>query len=184
MARIAGKTIRGKDDAWLESFFTKLGIVRRRKLAIAHACQKGRCIYCERELRLSSDPPDGRTPLATLEHLVPQSKGGTDAQSNLAAACQQCNVARGADFSVEDFRKLRADPKRWAEYVAERRKLKAQKENSPRIASILRLASLFLLIPSMMPIIERAIDEAQKEQQARKVRPESFQAIFKIQNAA
>ena len=35
--------------------------------------------------------------MATLEHLVPLSRGGTYADSNLALACYKCNTARNIE---------------------------------------------------------------------------------------
>jgi 5-methylcytosine-specific restriction endonuclease McrA len=32
---------------------------------------------------------------ATIDHILPLSKGGTDAPTNLRAACLQCNNERG-----------------------------------------------------------------------------------------
>lgn len=38
----------------------------------------------------------------TLDHVVPESQGGTDGMYNLRAACHTCNNAK-ADLSVEEF---------------------------------------------------------------------------------
>lgn len=48
--------------------------------------QGGRCIYCARPF--TEDRP------ATLEHIVPVSKGGGDWKSNVAASCLPCNRER------------------------------------------------------------------------------------------
>lgn len=42
------------------------------------------CEYCRSPLEFSSDP-------FSVEHILPASKGGTDAAENLALACQGCN---------------------------------------------------------------------------------------------
>jgi len=34
----------------------------------------------------------------TLDHLIPQSKGGSDSLDNLWLACSQCNQSRGNSF--------------------------------------------------------------------------------------
>lgn len=39
---------------------------------------------------------------ATLEHIVPKSRGGSNNMENLAAACLQCNYAKGNRL-VEDM---------------------------------------------------------------------------------
>ena len=46
------------------------------------------CCWCE----VALTPDD-----ATIEHLKPRSKGGTDGTSNLRLACFACNQARGSD---------------------------------------------------------------------------------------
>jgi 5-methylcytosine-specific restriction endonuclease McrA len=53
--------------------------------------QEGRCFFCEAET--APDHPDPKK-RPTLEHLVPQSKGGTDDPSNLAMSCAGCNHSR------------------------------------------------------------------------------------------
>jgi 5-methylcytosine-specific restriction endonuclease McrA len=54
----------------------------------------GKCIHCNAKLVLTDD---GR-PLgeATLEHIFPQTQGGTDDVDNLAIACARCNREKGA----------------------------------------------------------------------------------------
>lgn len=42
------------------------------------------CEYCKSQLRYSTDS-------FSVEHIVPRRRGGTDALSNLALACQGCN---------------------------------------------------------------------------------------------
>lgn len=37
----------------------------------------------------------GKSNSATVEHVVPRSKGGTDDMDNLAMACERCNTRRG-----------------------------------------------------------------------------------------
>lgn len=65
----------------------------------------GRCIHCRSR---HSIQPDG-TPVsdATLEHILPQCHGGTDALENLAVACARCNSDKG----VRHDRRSRQDPK-------------------------------------------------------------------------
>ena len=54
---------------------------------------EGKCIHCQRKLRLDEDG----TPLngATLEHIVPKNHGGSDEVENLAVACARCNSEKG-----------------------------------------------------------------------------------------
>lgn len=53
----------------------------------------GKCIHCRSKLVLDEDG----TPIsaATVEHIVPRNKGGTDAAENLAIACARCNHGKG-----------------------------------------------------------------------------------------
>lgn len=72
---------------------------RQRRLnglrAIAFAEQGGLCFWCARPMRLPAPGDDGSDPaLATAEHLVPRSRGGTDRQENVVAACAPCNNRR------------------------------------------------------------------------------------------
>lgn len=88
-----------------------------------HNEQRGRCYYCgnamwEREIepeddalrRCSAYYPGGtfdsdrkllEATICTLEHKLRQADGGTDAESNLVAACLRCNSRRN-ELSVED----------------------------------------------------------------------------------
>ena len=47
---------------------------------------EGRCAYCGQEVA----PLD-----STIDHIVPKSRGGTNAWDNLALACRSCNGAKG-----------------------------------------------------------------------------------------
>lgn len=47
---------------------------------------KGRCAYCEERLRYET---------ATLDHIIPLSKGGTNSIFNRALACMPCNRDKG-----------------------------------------------------------------------------------------
>ena len=53
----------------------------------------GKCIHCNSKLVVADD---GRSlGEATLEHIVPQARGGTDDVMNLAVACARCNREKG-----------------------------------------------------------------------------------------
>jgi len=53
----------------------------------------GKCLHCNAHLYVALDgSPISR---ATIEHIVPQSAGGTDALENLALACSRCNHQKG-----------------------------------------------------------------------------------------
>jgi hypothetical protein len=55
---------------------------------------KGCCEYCQSQERYSPDP-------FSVEHIVPLSKGGTNALDNLSFACQGCNNRKYT--SIEAF---------------------------------------------------------------------------------
>jgi HNH endonuclease len=54
-----------------------------------------RCEYCKTSSKLTGMP-------LTMEHITPQSLGGSDDLSNLAAACYRCNEFKGAKVQVLD----------------------------------------------------------------------------------
>ena len=53
----------------------------------------GKCIHCNSKLVVADD---GRSlGEATLEHIIPQTRGGTNDVKNLAVACARCNREKG-----------------------------------------------------------------------------------------
>lgn len=77
---------------------------RRKKQRIAARDGGWRCHYCERAL----DPimnPKAKHPVKvvettpTLDHVVPQSLGGTSDLSNLVLSCFPCNTSKGSGAS-------------------------------------------------------------------------------------
>ena len=55
--------------------------------------QGGVCAYCERPFS------DVRPP--TIDHVIPLSRGGTNDDSNVVAACRSCNSSKGSRTAVE-----------------------------------------------------------------------------------
>lgn len=53
----------------------------------------GKCIHCNARHTIT-EQGDPLT-LATIEHIVPRTHGGTDAIDNLAIACARCNIGKG-----------------------------------------------------------------------------------------
>lgn len=51
----------------------------------------GGCSYCLDEMTLEQGSPKE----ATIDHLVPRCKGGTDDPANLVIACRSCNSRKG-----------------------------------------------------------------------------------------
>lgn len=62
---------------------------RRRRV---YRSNGGICRYCGKELTLEQ---------TTVDHVIPESRGGTNADVNLVAACGKCNRKKGARTPVE-----------------------------------------------------------------------------------
>lgn len=58
-----------------------------------------KCRYCGKQLKTSFGRPfviNGPDSLiATIDHVVPRAKGGTNAQTNLVTSCWPCNLEKG-----------------------------------------------------------------------------------------
>lgn len=65
--------------------------------------QKGLCKYCRSAMSKGEGPYE-----ATIDHVVPISRGGRNSRDNVVLACRSCNQAKGA-MSVEEFRKLQSE---------------------------------------------------------------------------
>lgn len=50
------------------------------------------CAYCGHRVKLSN---------ATLDHILPRSKGGLDTPSNLVLACERCNQTKASRSATE-----------------------------------------------------------------------------------
>lgn len=86
----------------------RLGIVganrhlHKRRL---YAAQNGQCCHCQRKMTKPAKKlgtPGPRDP--TFDHIVPRSKGGTDATDNVALACHECNHAKDS-LMPEQFKR-------------------------------------------------------------------------------
>lgn len=63
--------------------------------------QRNRCHYCQRVMNPTQ--PDHSDPLAaSLDHVIPLGRGGTDDEANLVVACVSCN-ARKDDYLPWEF---------------------------------------------------------------------------------
>ena len=60
----------------------------------------GKCIHCNTKLVVSDD--GRRLGEATLEHVIPDAKGGTNDIRNLAVACARCNREKGTRHDHHD----------------------------------------------------------------------------------
>lgn len=54
-----------------------------------------RCGYCHTQSAVIGMP-------LTIEHIVPESRGGTSDEENLWLSCRRCNEFKGAKISAED----------------------------------------------------------------------------------
>jgi len=149
-----------------EWWYAKFTMSLRKKLIKLHRRQNGLCCFCGNETWLAvegvkrQNPPPGMKmkQMATADHKIPQSQGGTNRMSNLAMACSLCNNDRQTT-PFEEFMEVRQDPVKWK---ARNRKLTAQyKQNAARRrknsearrnALVWKLAVLFYLRPDIAEI--------------------------------
>jgi hypothetical protein len=75
--------------------------------------QGWRCAYCSRSMR-RKERADKPWLTATVDHILPVSRGGTNARWNVTAACKGCNTAK-ADMTADEFRAASVDSRRMAE---------------------------------------------------------------------
>ena len=59
------------------------------------------CVWCLRTVRPKKAADGVR--MATLDHVLPRSKGGSNKASNLVTACLECNTLRGDEDSAVVF---------------------------------------------------------------------------------
>ena len=60
-----------------------------------------RCPCCNVQLTWKICGPSAQKNLATVDHIIPKSHGGTFNQENLFVMCYSCNMARGVKCFVE-----------------------------------------------------------------------------------
>lgn len=68
---------------------------RRRARDYLFALHQGRCAYCHVQTEPARDGPARHPWHATIDHVIPRSKGGPNDRSNLVLACFACNQSRG-----------------------------------------------------------------------------------------
>lgn len=71
---------------------TMSAATRRRAVTRLSAWYGDRCWYC-------GEPFDDSAHRRTIDHVVPWSRGGANALTNLRLACSSCNAAKGCDES-------------------------------------------------------------------------------------
>ncbi len=87
------KTRRGKDSRLMEHYRRKnIGPIDLRTIAKVISDAKGLCHYCGKVVNQNDRRfGDG----ATIDHVKPISKGGTNDPSNLVLSCRSCNSKKG-----------------------------------------------------------------------------------------
>ena len=66
--------------------------------------QGGLCAYCHRPMTKRPKCVVRQSPsLATIDHLHPKARGGTDKPSNMILSCLACNTAKADRFPLEFF---------------------------------------------------------------------------------
>lgn len=80
---------------------------RALKRAALRECGR-RCVYCGSRLELET---------ATLDHVHPVARGGTNAPGNLVAACGPCNRRKGDLLPHEFFRRFPAAGLNFLQYA-------------------------------------------------------------------
>jgi 5-methylcytosine-specific restriction endonuclease McrA len=81
------------------------GVGKSAKFHRCWAAQGGRCAYCQAPMGVTLGRPGAGD--ATWDHVVPRSRGGTSAATNLVLACWACNSAKGS-MTQDEFLARRA----------------------------------------------------------------------------
>ncbi len=91
---MVGRVMVSSDDAGEEVQYER----RRTRLVTLFNIQSGACVYCGDSMTLKL----GFAKTATLDHVIPRSRGGPTNEGNLVAACSLCNRSKGS-LSVKEF---------------------------------------------------------------------------------
>lgn len=76
---------------------------RRPTKKLLHSRDLGRCQYCFKKIGVSN---------ATIDHVIPKSRGGCYSWENLVIACAKCNGSKGSSLLSECKMKLLKKPTR------------------------------------------------------------------------
>ena len=74
----------------------------RERQAIVFVLYKGKCVYCNTEVRLPTYREKFSPDRATLDHKIPHVAGGSDSFDNIILACNKCNQMK-ADKDEDKF---------------------------------------------------------------------------------
>lgn len=67
--------------------------IKMEKLSTLLSKQKNTCCYCGCKIH---HPYLNIMPIATIDHVIPLSKGGSNLMHNLVACCQKCNTLKAS----------------------------------------------------------------------------------------
>lgn len=95
----------------------KGGKKHKSKRRFLYEMQGGKCAYCDEPIELH---------FATLDHVIPRVRGGSDEIDNLVVACKSCNLLKGGYESFDEvanlvasrFLRTRAEMERYAHLLA------------------------------------------------------------------
>lgn len=91
---------------WRMNFVGTRAMSTAEKFAV-HESQNWRCCYCGVRTRTFQEGATySSLDLATIEHIIPVSEGGTNHCDNLVSACMWCNCARQNHSADEWFEKV------------------------------------------------------------------------------
>lgn len=69
--------------------------------------KRDNCFYCERKFTLK-DYGEGNAVIKTVDHIIPESKGGLDSKINTVVCCKLCNNIK-SDLTLLQFVKIVED---------------------------------------------------------------------------
>lgn len=131
-------TIRNLPFSKKVEFNIRLTLVRAAKRQRLWVAQDGKCHYCERETVLPKQGENNKGGLiATLDHIITQSNGGTDSLANMVVACYTCNNNR-LDMDYHTFYTMMKTPGGWEAHKAELSREKALRDEVRRKESLKR----------------------------------------------
>lgn len=166
--KIATSRMSWEEKAEFNCRLTRARAAKRQRLWVA---QDGKCHYCERETIL---PKQGMKnsggQLATLDHIITQTEGGTDSLNNMVIACSDCNNKRG-DLPYEYFVHIMKCPEAMAAHQKKLADEKAERDEIRRQAGIARHNELVAL--------EQSIAAARKNERLRKHAPQVIRNAIK-----
>lgn len=161
----------------ISAWWTKYAAIRRRRLWKLSEQQNHRCCYCsrrtwmfdqtepEKPFEIDRLPGMSKGQMATADHIIPRSHGGSEGLSNLIMACLRCNNLRG-DMPAMAFWEAIQDPVKIRSLIAERSRLvqrnqaaKDEKRAPKRLSFIVHLSYLLVHSPIARLIADEAIIE-------------------------